>query len=76
MSEEESAKAGVALGPLEGDCCRERWWRDWERGDAPPSSARRFDAPGARTTFDMVCGGVERRRGVFTATMRLSEVDY
>jgi hypothetical protein len=51
MSEEESA---VALG--RDECCKDKPWSDLERGDAPPSSARRFVALpfGRADCFDMV----------------------
>jgi hypothetical protein len=71
MSEEESAEA---LG--RDACCKDKPWRDLERGDAPPSSARRFVAePFARAgCFDMAgCwrlqwpGGASRADGAADA---------
>jgi hypothetical protein len=65
MSEEESAEA---LG--RDACCKDKPWSDLERGDAPPSSARRFVAePFARAgCFDIAgAGGCDGRGGASRA---------
>lgn len=48
MSEVESARG------LEGDCWRERLWRDLKRGDAPPSLEWPPPAGAREAAFDIV----------------------